>query len=352
MKQQHFLIILFTFAIYWMYQLYHAYWMPILIGSLLAISTASIHKKFLEVFKKDFIAALLSSILLAILLFAPLGYFLTTLTIKLHGIDINSFEHVHDKIESWTQNIPDSLSFLKAEIEGLINYDNLSLIAGNSLGLAANVGKYSASFLKDAFLIIIFYFFAQYYGKTIMHYLIKIIRLPQQDTTLLSLELSNVMSVVFYSIIATATLEGALFGIMISFIGYNGLLFGIMYGFASLIPIVGGVLMWAPFMIYELSLGNSGNAIFITMYSIIIISIIADTFIKPLIIKYIDINFIKSSTKINELLIFFSILAGLTAFGFWGMVLGPAITAFFMALLKLFETRENIQMTNKDNSQG
>lgn len=330
---------LFVVAVYWMYQLYSAYSMPILIGSLLAISTANIHKKLFEVFKNNFVATMISSLLLATLLFAPLGYFLTTLTIKLHGLDIDSFSHVYEKIELWIQNLPDSLAFLRVQLTNLTDYNNLSALAGNSLGLAASLGKYSATFLKDAFLIIIFYFFANYYGKRIMHYIIKIVRLPQQDTTLLSLEVSNVMSVVFYSIIATATLEGALFGVMISLIGYNGLLFGIMYGFASLIPIVGGTLMWAPFMVYELALGNNANALLIALYSIIAISVVADTFVKPLIIKYINLNFIKSSTKINELLIFFSILAGLTAFGFWGMVLGPAITAFFMALLKLYESR-------------
>ncbi len=339
MKPQHFLMMLFIFALYWMYELYHAYWMPILIGSLLAISTANIHKYLYIILKNNLLASLLSSLLLATLLFAPLGYFLTTLTIKLHGVDVNSFSAVYDKINLWVQNLPESMTFLKVQIEDFLDYDNLASIAGDSLSIAANVGKYSASFIKDAFLIIIFYFFAQYYGKTIMHYLIKIIRLPQQDTTLLSLEISNVMSVVFYSIIATATLEGALFGVMISIIGYNGLLFGIMYGIASLIPVIGGALMWIPFLIHELALGNTGNALFIAIYSIVIISIIADTFVKPMIIKYINLNFIKSSTKINELLIFFSILAGLTAFGFWGMVLGPAITAFFMALLKLFETK-------------
>ena len=340
MRPQHFIFMLFAFALYWMYQLYNAYWMPILIGSLLAISTANIHKKLHDIFKNNFLSAFLSSLLLAILLFAPLGYFLTALTIKLHGITLENVSLFHERLIVWIQTLPSSFDFMKQQLFDIIDYSNLRTIAGNSLGLAANVGKYSASFLKDAFLIIIFYFFAHYYGKTIMHYIIKIIRLPQQDTTLLSLELSNVMSVVFYSIIATATLEGALFGVMISAIGYNGLLFGIMYGITSLIPVVGGALMWAPFMIYELSLGNTGNALFITLYSIIVIAIIADTFVKPMIIKYIDLNFIKSTTKINELLIFFSILAGLTAFGFWGMVLGPAITAFFMALLKLYGTRD------------
>jgi predicted PurR-regulated permease PerM len=41
----------------------------------------------------------------------------------------------------------------------------------------------------------------------------------------------------------------------------------------------------------------------------------------------------------NELVIFFSIIAGLSSFGFWGMILGPAITAFFLTILKLFEEK-------------
>jgi len=38
---------------------------------------------------------------------------------------------------------------------------------------------------------------------------------------------------------------------------------------------------------------------------------------------------------INDFLIFFSILAGLTTFGFWGFILGPAIVAFVVTLLRM-----------------
>ena len=104
--------------------------------------------------------------------------------------------------------------------------------------------------------------------------------------------------------------------------------------------------MWLPFMIYEFSIGDTTNAIFIAVYSIVVISIIADTFIKPLIIKGINKKVLNDSkTQMNELVIFFSIIAGLTTFGFWGMILGPAITAFFLTILKLFEDN-----TNKINS--
>jgi predicted PurR-regulated permease PerM len=155
------------------------------------------------------------------------------------------------------------------------------------------------------------------------------------------------MSVVFYSIILNAMFQGVLFGVAISFMGYNGLLFGIMYGFASLIPVIGGVIMWLPFTLYEFSLGNNSNALFIALYSIVMISIIADTFIKPLIIKEINTRVLKEDdAKMNELVIFFAIIAGLTTFGFWGMILGPAITALFLTILKLFEARTKECLTD------
>jgi len=93
-------------------------------------------------------------------------------------------------------------------------------------------------------------------------------------------------------------------------------------------------------MIYEFSIGETTNAIFIAVYSIVVISIIADTFIKPMIIKWINQCLLEDDdAKMNELVIFFAILAGLATFGFWGMILGPAITAFFLTILKLFEAR-------------
>jgi predicted PurR-regulated permease PerM len=194
--------------------------------------------------------------------------------------------------------------------------------------------------LKNAFLVIIFYFFAQYNGSYIVGFLKRVIQMSVEDSSLLAKELSSVMSVVFYSILTTAMFEGILFGVAISFMGYNGLLFGIMYGFASLIPVIGGILMWLPFMIYEFAIGNTSDAIFIAVYSVVVISIIADTFIKPLIIKEINKRLLEDDdTKMNELVIFFAIIAGLATFGFWGMILGPAITAFFLTILKLFEAR-------------
>jgi len=342
MKPQYFISILFATALYWMYLLYAPFILSILIAALLAVSTSSIQCYLEKIFRSKFVASMVSSLLLATLFFAPLGYFLTTLTIHLNTINPEDMVKIDTYIQEFIKSPPEYLRFLAPYVEEALQSINTQTVASNAIFLTGQIGAFSAGFLKNAFLVIIFYFFAQYNGSYVLTFLKRAIQMSVEETELLAKELSSVMSVVFYSIITTAMFEGVLFGVAISYMGYNGLLFGIMYGFASLIPVLGGVLMWLPFMVYEFAVGNDSNAIFITVYSIVVISIVADTFIKPLIIKAINKGLLKDDdAKMNELVIFFAIIAGLATYGFWGMILGPAITAFFLTILKLFEARSH-----------
>ena len=340
MKPQYFVAILFGTSLYWMYLLYAPFLLSITISALLAISTSNIQDFFQKKTRSKFTAAFISSILLGVLFFVPLGYFLATLTLKLNTIDQETLKNIEVFIRNLATSPPVYLEFLKPFAQDALTKVDANEIASKALSLAGNIGAFSAGFIKNAFLVIVFYFFAQYNGSTIVGYLKRVVQVSVEEANTLTKELSSVMSVVFYSIIVNAMFQGILFGIAISFFGFDGILFGIMYGFASLIPVVGGALMWLPFMMYEFYLGNAFEALFIALYSIIVISVIADTFIKPLIIKEINNRLLKEDdTKLNELVIFFAIIAGLATFGFWGMILGPAITAFFLTILKIFEAR-------------
>ena len=341
MKPHYFTLGLFVTSLYWMYLLYAPFILVITIAALLAVSTSNVQNYLERVLKNQMLAAFVSSFLFAVLFFAPLGYFLATLTIELNSLSPESIKSVETYLRELVENPPSYLLFLKPYLVDALKEMDLNALTSHSLAVAAKIGTFSAGFLKNAFLVIIFYFFAQYNGGAIVRFLQRVMQVSDTESALLTRELSDVMSVVFYSILVTAMFEGILFGAAISYMGYNGLLFGIMYGFASLVPVVGGVLMWLPFMIYEYALGDSANAIFIALYSVVVISIIADTFIKPLIIKDINNRLLnENSMKLNELIIFFAIIAGLTTFGFWGMILGPAITAFFLTILKLYEARK------------
>ena len=340
MKQHIFIAILFVVSLYWMYILYAPFLLIIIIALLLAISTSEVQNYFEVLFDDRFLAALTSTLLLGGLFFAPLGYFLTNLSLKINSVDPETFKNIEIFITNLIESPPEYLLFLKPYVGDALENINIHSFTSNTLAITAKIGAMSAGFIKNALLIVIFYFFAQLNGSHVRDFLKRVVQMSMAEADILVKDLSSVMSVVFYSILVNAMFQGVLFGMAVSYMGHNGLLFGIMYGFASLVPIIGGILMWLPFMVYELAMGNSSNAIFIVVYSIVIISIVADTFVKPFLIKEINNRLLEDdSMKMNELIIFFSIIAGLTTFGFWGMILGPAITAFFLTVLKLFEAR-------------
>lgn len=331
---------IFLVVLYWILRLYEPFLMTLAIACLLAIATYAINVKLLEITKNKILAALFSTLFLSILFFAPIVYIITSI-----GTTVNNFDPtIIEKSVTYVSNIhfqlPDALAFLKPKIDDFFANFDITNLTKDTFSYAAFIGKNSAKFLKDMFLITIFFFFANLYGNNLVKYAKNLTPLEDKEINLVFGEVANVMSVLFYSILLTAIFEGALFAILGFVFGYNALLLGILYGFASLIPVVGGALMWVPICIYELARGNIVEAIIIASYSVIVISIIADTFIKPLIIKYIN-TFAKVPTKINELLIFFAIIAGLSTFGFWGMILGPAITALFISILKLYELLKN-----------
>lgn len=323
-----------------MYLLYAPFLLAMTIAVLLAISTSSIQNIFLKYLKNRFYASLAATFLLAILFFVPLGYFLITLSVKLNNLDPQVLINVKQYILAKVDNPPEFLIFAKPYIVESIQKVDITSFSKIALSYTGTVGAFSIGFFKNSFLMIVFYFFVLYNGDHIFTFLRRVVQMSVEESSTLIKELSSVMGVVFYSIIVNAMLQGILFGLAISYMGYNGILFGVMYGFASLIPIIGGAVMWLPFMLFEFSIGNESNGLFIAIYSVVIISIIADTFIKPLIIKEINKRLLKEDdARVDELVIFFAIIAGLATFGFWGMILGPAITAFFLTLLKLFEAR-------------
>ena len=277
------------------------------------------------------------TIFLTMVFFIPILYCIFSFASLINKIDQGALITMFETLQAWVKDIPNDLEFLKEQLIVVLDKVDIPGFIQNLLGVGASLGKNSAKFMIDMVMILIFYFFFNYYATQLSHFLKEAMPLKMEDSNELFSESSNVMSIVLYSILATAVLEGFLFGIFVSFFGYDGILLGVLYGFASLIPIVGGLVMWLPVALYEGFTGSMGNAIAIAIYSIVVISIIADTFVKPMIIKYINKKVVKTPTKINELLIFFAIIAGLSTFGFWGMIIGPAMVTFFISLLQLLK---------------
>ena len=337
MKAAYFLIAIAIVMIFFMVELFNPFLKAIFVSVLLAIATSSLSLYLEEKFKSRILSSGFMTVGLTALFFIPVLYCIFSFA--------NFFNQVDQQL--LIKNLSDMKVFLQKSVEDVaIVNDFLSDITSKIdvgktvqtiLSMGAYLGKNSAKFMIDMVMILIFFFFFTLYSTSISTFIKELLPIKKEDSNILINESSSVMTVVLYSILITAIFEGLLFGVFLTYFGYDGLLFGVLYGFASLIPVIGGVIMWLPIVIYEGATNSLSSAIIIAVYSIVVISIIADTFIKPIIIKYINQKVVKTPTSINELLIFFSIVAGLSTFGFWGMIIGPAMVTFFISIMQLLK---------------
>ena len=323
---------LFMLALVGAYSVYKPFLLSLVVAMLLTMGTFNLTKKLVLYTNSAHISATISTTLLMLLLFAPILYLATIGVGYVSQFDSAGIHETIHFVQAQVEEIPFlkdlSMKYLSdaqitAYIEEATKY--LTLAGGAGLG-----------FMKNMFFVVVFYFFINYYGSRFFDIILALLPVSPSKGAHMMQEVSATMEVVFYSIIVTAIFEGFLFGIIMSAFGFNGLLFGVIYGFASLIPVIGGIIVWAPVSLYVWTKVDAQTALIIAGYSIVMISVIADTFIKPMIIKVIKEDFLKSTIKINSIVIFFSILAGMSTYGFWGMIVGPAITSFLIAITKVY----------------
>lgn len=316
--------------------LFKDFLMVIAIGSLMAVATSAINAKFLQVFKgQRVLSASLTTLLILLFFFAPFVYAVIQIAIALKSFDMNIVTYTIDFLKNHPIELPESLQFLQPKLVEVINDIDLNSLSKSILTYFSGFTKSGLKFFVDMVLIIVFYFFANLYGSQLIIYIKSIVPIDEKEFSDTLSEVGNVMAVVLYSMVFVAIFQGALFAIIVSFFGYDGLLIGIIFAFSSLIPAVGGALVYIPISLYEFATSGIYNALWIILYSFVIISCIADTLIKPLIIKWINKKLVKTPTQINELLIFLAMIAGISSFGFWGIILGPAILTFFISTIKM-----------------
>jgi predicted PurR-regulated permease PerM len=311
------------------------------VAILLVMATYNFTKKLIQKFKSRKISTIISSLLLMLILFAPIIYMATIGVGYVSKFDISTVNDITAVVKNFINQLPYVKDWKDVGVsDEEIKYFIQEYTSYIKFAVPAGIG-----FLKNMVLVLIFYFLINLYGEKFFELIRALIPISKIKSAKMIHEISSTMEVVFYSVIVTAILEGFVFGIMVGYFGFNGLFFGMIYGFASLIPIVGGVIVWLPVSLYAWAKIDANTALFIGTYSIIVISIFVDTFVKTAIIKLIKDNLLKSTIEINEIVIFFSILAGMSSYGFWGMILGPAITAFLIAITKVY-----IDYNNKEQN--
>ena len=124
--------------------------------------------------------------------------------------------------------------------------------------------------------------------------------------------------------------QGLLGGLAFWAVGIDGAIFwGTVMTVLSIIPGVGGALVWVPATIILISMGEVWRGIGLALFCALVVGSV-DNLLRP--------RLVGQDTQMHELLIFFSTLGGLMLFGAMGFILGPILAALFVTAWEMFGT--------------
>jgi predicted PurR-regulated permease PerM len=230
-----------------------------------------------------------------------------------------------DFLENVRRHLPESLQNL--DLIGTLRQgaERIASFVASSLG---SLLKNLFSFLVNLFILLFALFFVFRDGegllRTVRH-LIPFEREIQEDM------LKESRDLIFASVavaILIAAIQGALGGLAFELTGLPGPVFlGVLVAFFSIVPVVGSSLIWVPAAAWLAFNGHWGKALVIVVICGGVAGL-ADNIVRPLLLR--------NRTRLNDLLLFVSILGGLNVFGLLGLVVGPTIVAAALGILRVY----------------
>ena len=219
-------------------------------------------------------------------------------------------------------------SFLGGEaFQGAI-VDLSKRISNTFISGATTVVKETTKFVVSLSLIIITMFFFFVDGAKMLRRLMYLSPLPNKQDKVIFSKFRKVSYAIFISTFVAAGIQGLVGALGFGIVGFPPLLAGVIIALLSLLPYVGAIIFYVPVGIFYLFSGDIWQGIFILAWGLLIIGTVDHV---------IRIFMIKGDAGVNPIFILFSILGGLSLFGFWGLILGPLIIALMITIFHIYE---------------
>ena len=143
--------------------------------------------------------------------------------------------------------------------------------------------------------------------------------------------LAEARELIFASVttsLVIAAVQGTICGGAFAIVGLGSPVFwGVVMGFLSLLPVVGAWPVWVPAAIWLFSTGHVGRGLILIAICGALGATI-DNILRPVLLG--------GRASLNGLLVFISVLGGITVFGVLGVVLGPIVVATTVGILDVY----------------
>jgi predicted PurR-regulated permease PerM len=215
--------------------------------------------------------------------------------------------------------VTDSFSYLVKK-GGLLLYNQAS-------GWAANI----LEFLVLFFMMILVIFFLLMDQPKLVDYMIRLSPLPEDENYLLIDKFHEIANAILKGNGICGIIQGILGGAVFSILGLNSpLLWGCIMAILAFLPIFGiGLVMIPTAAILAIS-GRLAEGIFLIIFYMFL-SFSVEYIIKP--------KMVGNQVEMHTLLVFLSIIGGLSVYGVLGIIYGPLIITAFLTLSNIYFKR-------------
>jgi predicted PurR-regulated permease PerM len=183
-----------------------------------------------------------------------------------------------------------------------------------------------------AIMIVAFYFFLLE-GSHLVGWVRRISPLEARQTRDLLDEFRSVSRASILGNAIAAVFQGVVTGIGFALFGVpHPIFFGLVTLIASFIPVVGTLVVWGPAIAFLAIAGHHGAAIGLAIWCLVLVAG-GEHVGKPLVVRWV----LHGQEEMHTGLVFLSLVGGLEMFGPIGLVLGPLVFSFLLAMLRMYE---------------
>ncbi len=282
-----------------------------------------------------------SSMMATLLLFETILCFLIPLGLLIWFI-IYQVQYINLNVDTILTPIQRFREFIQAKTNyNILQDENIGTIAA----IIPRIGQWVMNSLSSIGINILMMLFILYFmltgGIRMEKYVYDILPFHQKDKIYMMHEIYMIVKSNAIAIPLLAVIQGgfATLGYYL-FSAPNPFAMGLLTGIATIIPIIGTGLVWAPLILYMAITGDYGNAILLLLYSALVITNI-DNVARFMLQKKI--------ADIHPLITIFGVIIGISLFGFMGVIFGPLMLSIFILCVNLFK-REYLDRDKTHNS--
>lgn len=347
MKKEHFFAGLFLAVVilsfYLFYRILAPFLVPMCWAAIFVIVFYPLYQKLESRVKSGSLRSLILTSLIVILIITPAAY----LGIALVQEAIGMFDHFKDWVDSGeldklvdVKNSP-IYQYLQSRLSSYVDLSQLDLrvIIENSLksvskialsqttNILANIGRVMFQFGMTIF----FMFFLFRDGEYLFDQIKAVIPMDPDKADATINHLKTVIEGTMYGGLMVSLIQGFLGGTLWVIMGLPSPVFwGAFMAFLAFIPIVGPFLIYLPAGLILIATGSPIKGTLLIVIGTVAVSQI-DNILRPLLIS--------GKTGMHTMLLFISIMGGVSMFGLLGIVLGPVIAAVFVSMFDVFRLK-------------